>query len=258
MAVAITATEQDVYPPRVLVSVTGLTLGDAIELFRVVGGERTEVRAGTSSSVTDTSFLTVDAELPFGVPVSYVAVVNSSTEYSTSATTYTLNGGKPVLTDAISGLAAEVVIRAWDEKRYNRQSSVFRVGGRNVVVSGDSGMFEGSIELYTETTSSRDNVMELLVDATEGVVQLRQPGGYDGVDSHLAVTGVSERRFSQDGTDERRLITIDAVEVEGWAPALEARGFTYADLENLYTGLTYADLAAAHATYLDLAQADLS
>lgn len=238
MAVAITATEQDVYPPRVLVSVTGLTLGDSIELFREVGGERAAVRAGSTDAVTDPSFLRVDAELPFGVPVSYLAIVNETDEYATATDTYTLDGDKPVITDAVSGLTAEAVILAWDEKRYQRQASVFRVGGRNVVVSDDWGQFEGTIEFFTEATSSRDNLMTVLTDATSGVVQLRQPGTktYDGVDSYLSVVGAAERRYSQDGSDPRRIISVDVVETDAWARTLEARGFTYADLEAGYGG----------------------
>lgn len=236
MAVAITATEQDVYPPRVLVSVTGLTIGDAVEVYRVVGGERTLVRAGSDDSVTDTSFLRVDAEVPFSVPVSYVAVVNGTDEYTTTPDTYTLTGGLPVVTDAISGLAAEAKILAWDEKRYNRPSSVFQVGGRNVVVADDWGQFEGTVEFVTEETSSRDNLMTTLTDATEGVVQIRQPGGYDGVDSYVSVIGASERRHSQDGSDQRRIISVDAVETDSWAPSLEGRGFTLQDIADAYAG----------------------
>lgn len=233
MAVAITATEQDSWPPRVLVSVTGLTVGDGIAVYRVVGGERTPVRAGESIAV-DTSFLRIDAELPFGQPVSYLAVVNDDDEYATGPVTYVLPGGKVAITDAISGDSAEVVILAWDGKAYQRQASVFRVGGRNVVVSGELGMFEGTVELYTETTSARDAVMSLAGSATEGVVQVRQPGGYDGVDSYLAVLGVNDRRWSQDGSDQRRVISVDVAEVEGWAPALEARGYTLQDIADAY------------------------
>ncbi|WP_420123209.1 hypothetical protein, partial [Nakamurella sp.] len=222
----ISATAQDSWPPRVLVSVTGLTLGDSIALFRVAGGERTAVRAGASDAVTDTSFLRTDAELPFGTPVSYVAVVNDNTEYATSAATYSLPGGKVAVTDAITGNAAEVVILAWDEKTRERQSTVFRVGGRNVVVSGQLGQPTGELELFTDTTTARDDLDAVLVDATEGVVQIRQPGGYDGVDSYLSVTGAAERRWSQDGSDQRRVWALRVVEVEGWAPLLEAQGVT--------------------------------
>lgn len=251
----LTVDEQDAYPPRVLVSLTDLVIGDAVELYRVVGGVRTLVRAGTSDAVTDPSFLRIDAELPFGVPVSYVAVVNGY-EYATGATTYTLTGGKVALSDAVTGLSAEVVILAWPEKQYAPRASTFRVGGRNVVVAAQMGGYTGAIELYVETTSRLENLRALLAAATEGVVQMRQPGGYDGVDSYIAPLGAPERRFSQDGSDERRVVTLEAVEVEGWAPALEAAGFTYADLEAAYTGLTYADLAGDYATYLALAQAE--
>jgi hypothetical protein len=256
-AAAITAVAQDVYPPRVLISVTNLIIGDAVTVYRVVGGVRTALRAGSTASTADVAFLVIDAELPFGVPVSYVAVV-SGAEYATSPVTYTLPGGKVALSDAITGEAAEAVIMAWPEKAYTRPSTTFKVGGRNVVVSGDLGQFEGTIELYVETTSSRDNLAQLLTNATEATVQIRQPGGYDGVDSYVAVIGVTERRFSQDGSDQRRILAVQAVEVEGWAPALQAAGFSYADLEAAYTGLTYADLAGDYTTYLDLAQADLS
>lgn len=256
--VEISATEQDTWPPRVLVAVTGLTVDDSIELLRVVDGRRIAIRGGSSSSVTDTSFLCLDAELPFGATVSYLAIVNGTDEYSTASNTYALPGGKVAVSDAINGDAAEVVILAWDEKQSQRQASVFRVGGRNVVVSGDLGMFEANIELFTETTTSHDSLIDVLRNATEGIIQIRQDGNYDGVDSYVAVLGMTVRRFSQDGTDQRRIFNLQVAEVEGWAPALEARGFTYADLEAAYTGLTYADLEGDYTTYLALAQADLS
>jgi len=257
MAVALAATEQDVYPPRVLLSLTGLTIGDDVELFRSVAGERTAVRAGTVTA-TDTSVVRTDAELPFGVPVTYVAVVNGSTEYTDGPDTYTLPGGKVALSDAISGLAAEVVITAWPEKANDRVASVFAVGGRNVMVAGPRGMFRSDVELLTESTSSREVVAALLAGASEGTIQVRQAGGYDGVDCYLAVTSDSERRFSQDGSDPRRLWTLRASQVEGWAPQLEARGFTLADLDTAYTGLTLDDIETDYATLLEIAEADLS
>ena len=256
-AASLAVTLQSVYPPRVLVSLTDLTLGDTVQIYRQVSSTRTALRAATSAGVTDPSFLRVDAEIPFGVPVSYVAVVNG-VEYATAPVTYTLTGGKVAISDAVTGLSAEVTILAWPEKQYDRRSSTFRVGGRNVAVIGDAAGFSGSIELYVETTSSVENLQDLLAGATEGVVQVRQPGGYDGVDSYVAVLGVTVRRWSQDGSDQRRVVVLDALEVEAWADALQAATYTYADLETLYTGLTYADLATGYATYLTLAQAQLA
>lgn len=257
-AVALTATEQAVYPPRVLLTLTDLNLGDSVQLYRVVSGERTAVRAGADDSVTDPSFVRIDAELPFGVPVSYVAVVNDDFEFTTSPVTYTLPGGKVVLSDAISGAAAETVILAWPDKTYDRQSTVFRVGGRNVAVVGDYGMFTGEIEFYTELTSSRDTLADLFASASEGVIQIRQPGGYDGIDSYVAILTVTERRYSPDGSDQRRTHVVRVAEVEGWAPALEATGFTLQDIADAYTGLTLNDLAGDFATLLAVAQGDFS
>jgi hypothetical protein len=256
-AASISVLTQDVYPPRVLVSVTDLTLGDAVALYRQVSGVRTLVQAGAVDAVTDPSFLRIDAQLPFGVPVSYVADVNG-VEYSTAPVTYTLPGGSVVISDAIGGLAAEVRIGAWPEKAHDLAATVFRPGGRNVIVSGDFGQWEGDLEFYTETTAAAEQLRLVLAAATQGVVQMRQPGGYDGVDSYYAITSYRERRYSQDGSDQKRLHVVHAAEVDGWAPALAAGGFTYADLAAAYTGLTYANLAADYATYLALAQGDFS
>lgn len=256
-----TAVEQDAYPPRVLLTLTGLAVTgtpDAAELYRVVGGERTSVRGGSLEAATDPSFLRVDAELPFGVPITWLAVVNGEDEYTVGPITYTLPGGKVALSDAIAGTAAEVVILAWPEKDYNPQRSEFKVGGRNVVVSGDFGMFTGTIEFFLENTSSLDNLMSILATLTGNVAQLRQAGGYDDIDCYIAILGATKRRFSQDGSDQRRIVVLRVSETESWAPALEARGFTYQDLADAYDGLTYADLAGDYSTYLALAQADLS
>ena len=455
MAVAIGAAEQDVYPPRVLITVTGLTLGDDAVIYRSALGAETPVRAGSVVDATDTSLVVIDAELPFGVPVTYVVVVNGADTYRTTETvdtfarsesngfggvwttnggvasdyavngtagtisagtalvqrsvftqaaiadvdmtvtvstgelavgnrqelalmarrtddnnmylarlkfqtdqtvtldlqkrvasvqsamiadlltglthapgtafklrmrvsgstiqarawlaagsepgtwgvsvtdtdltaggfgmrtllgsghsnlpvvftlddfsaswtpgTYTLPGGKVVLSDAINGLAAEVTILAWPSKTYGRRMSRFEVGGRNVVVTGELGQFSGPIELFTETTSARDNVFALARDAVDGIVQVRQPGGYDGIDSYVVIGPPEERRWSQDGEDERRIIAFEAIETESWNPLREARGYTYADLANAYTGLDYDDLGDDYATYLALRQGE--
>jgi hypothetical protein len=260
-AAAIAVATQASYPTRTLVSVTGLTLGDDVSVYRQVAGQRTLLRGGTGVDVLDPSFLVVDAELPFGVAVSYVAVVNSFAEYATGPTTYSLAGGKVALSDAVGGLAAETVILSWPERAYDTNSSVYRAGARNIVVSGPLGQFTSTIDLFVETTSAVDNVRTVLASATSNTVQIRQAGGYDGVDSYVAVLKAAERRWSQDGSDQRRVITVDVVEVSGWAPTLEARGFTLGDIATYYgpTG-TLADITAdgRFSTLLGLAQADFT
>lgn len=249
----------DTFPPRTQVTVSNLRLGDDVTVYRVVAGQRTPLRVGSASNVTDTAFLVIDGELPFGVPVSYLAVVNDSAEYSTSDTTYDLPGGKVVLTDAITGIACETVIRDWDEKGYDRQASVYRAGGRNVVVSGVLGGFTATIELYFDAYSGTEQFKELWANATQNVVQIRRPtDDYDGIDCYVSILSARENRTWDNHTRPDRSWFIDVVEVDSWASTLEAVGFTYGDLESFYAGQTYADLAGDFATYLLLEQGDFS
>lgn len=264
MAVAISALVQDVYPPRVAVGLTGITLTDEVTVYRELFGNRTALRSGYVESATDTGFIVLDAELPFGVPIRYVANV-AGTEYATSLTTYDLPGGKVAITDAITGSSVEVQITAPGDRTYNRDSARLYVGGRTIVVSGPQGDAEGSYELFVETSAVRDNLMMVLATATQGVVQIRQPGvslvtgePYDGVDAYLAVDRITERRTSQDGSDPRRLITIEYAEVDAWPDALEARSFTYGEVEAYYSGISYATASVDFATYLDAMQGDFS
>lgn len=260
MAVAINVTQQDVYPPRLSVAVTGLTLTDQLEIMREVDGNRTRVRGGYVDSATDTGYVRIDAEFPFGTPIRHIAVVNGADADATTLTSYTLPGGKVALSDAIGGGSAEVQILAAGPRVTTRDSARFRVGGRNLVVSAPFGQGEGAYELFLETTVARDGLIALLTSATEGVVQIRQPltGTYDGIDAYLAVDRFTEDRWSQDGSDPRRTITIEFAEVSGWAADLLARGFTYGEVESYYSGISYASAAGDYATYLDAMQGDYS
>jgi hypothetical protein len=256
-AAAIAVQAVDLYPPRVLITVTGLTLGDDVDLYRMVGGARTLVRAGSATDVTDTALVRADGEVPFGVPVTYLAVVNGTAEYATVATTYTLPGGQVALSDAITGTAAQAVILSWAEKTYDRQTSVFKVGGRNVVVSGDVGMYEASLELYFEAYVSGQQFKDLIDSATEGIVQLRRPAAaYEGVDGYVSVLTARERRFSQDGSDPRRIWSIDVAETESWSSELEASTFDWQDVADTYA--TWDALNVDYATWLAVAQGDFS
>lgn len=254
---SLTATEQDVYPPRVLVSAINIEVDDSVTFFRSVASDRTAVRGASDVVPGDTAMVRVDAELPFEVPVTYVMVLNDDEEYSTSPMTVALTGGNVALSDAITGAAAEVKIFNAPELRYDRPSSRFVVGGRNVLVTGLMPGFTGTIELLTEALASADNVRDLLEGATQGVIQLRSSEQPEN-NAYIAVPGYAVMRTSQDGTDPRRRFVLDVVEVEPWAADVEAAGVTYQDLQDAYTGLTYNDLAGDYATYLALAQADFT
>jgi hypothetical protein len=260
VAVAIIATLVDSWPPRVTLAVTGLTVGDVVTVARQVAGVRTAVRGGDGVTVDDVALVAVDAELPFGVPITYRAVVNNADAASAGPTTYTLTGGKVALSDPITAQAVEVVITAWPDKESGRASSAFAVGGRTVVVSGPWGMWSGSLTVMTETDTARENLAGLLASATDGILQLRQPGPYGGVDCYLVVLSARESRWSQDGTDQRREWTLTAAQVEAWAADLATRGFTFTDVDAAYTGLTFAQLAVDFAgrTFLDFDLVDWS
>lgn len=254
MAVAIDVFEVGTWPPRTVASVSGLTVGDAVSIYRSVAGVRTPVRGALDMVAASTEVTAVDAELPFGVPVTYVAVVNATSEHSFGPTTYALPGGKVAVSDAIGGGAAEVVVTAWPSKQRERVATTYVVGGRNVVVSGALAPSTSTIEVFTETETSRRALAGLLESATSGVVQIRQPGAYSDVDGYYAITRAASGRYSQDGTDERRRWDLSAVEVEGWPAALTVPTSTYADVAASYSGLTYAALADDFASYLVMSQ----
>jgi hypothetical protein len=238
----LTATQIDVYPPRVTLSVTPIAVGDIVTISRAVAGVRTAVRGASAVVSTNTAALAFDAELPFGVPITWYAAANGVDIASAGPTTYTLTGGKVALSDAISGQSAEVVITAWPDKATDRPGSTFAVGGRTVAVLGDRGMFTGQVSVLTETDTARENLAALLAEATDGVLQVRQAGGYGGVDCYAAVLSDTESRWSQDGSDQRRIWTLQLAEVEGWAPELDTLAFTFADFDAAYAGLTFAQL----------------
>jgi hypothetical protein len=260
VAVTIDATVQDAYPPRVLLTIAGLSVGvSVVELRRVVAGQRQTMRGG-GVDPTATTRTVVDAEMPYGTPVSWQVIdsVSGTVLDTAGPLTVTLTGGKVAISDAVTGAAAEVVILNWPARSRDVAATVYPIAGRNIVVSGGLGQYTATVELFTETTAGSDALRELLTSATSGIVLVRQPGPYDGVDAYWAVLGADDTRFSQDGSDERRVWQIDVAETSQWAPTLEAAGFTLQDLANYYSGLTLADVDTDFATLLDLAQADLS
>jgi hypothetical protein len=254
-------TEQDVYPTRGLLAATGLAEGNVVTISRRVAGStvRTVVRGAEGVEMEFDSLVRADAEAPYGVEVTYYLTVDGL-DLDTVLHTYTLEGAKVALSDAISGAAAEVVVLSWPEKRRERASSVFAVGGRNIVVAGQRSGFSGSLDIFVETDDSKNNLLDLLNSATSGVLQIRCADGtvYNGFDAYFSVLTDTETRWSEDGSDERRIISLDVVETSPWAPTLDSSTFDYADVATAYTGLTYADLAADFPTYLDVALGDFS
>ena len=243
MSVAISATVQGVWPPRVQVAVTGLTVGDTVTLWRVVDGDRTLLRGGQVDAAADPSLVRVDAEAPINTSLTYVAAVDGI-EYSSVPVTMSLPTGRVIVSDAITGLAADVVIVDWPSRDQMVSGSSFPLPGRTVtVLDPDGGWQSDGLVLRVDDAEQRTALRELMERRTSGVVQIRQTGSYDDVDAYVAVLGRSEARRPDLGPDPSRLIPLRVVEAEPWADALEARDWTLQDIADLYTGLTLADLA---------------
>ncbi len=247
-----------VWPPRKEITLTGLTGASFVTVNRIVGGQRTALRGADSVFIGTTTRVFVDAELPFGLPVTYELIEAGTVQDTDGPATTTLPGGKVALTDAITALAAEVVVFAHDPLTREGDAAVFNVDGRNYVVADPLGQWLATWEFYTETDTARENLEVLLRECTSGILQMRQAGGYDDVDCYAAVWSSATRRFSQDGSDQRRITAVRLAETPGWPTALEARGFTLQDIADAYTGQTLADLAGDYATLLLLAQGDFS
>jgi hypothetical protein len=256
---ALTATAQTAFPPRNLVSLTGLAGDNAVtaSIYRLLGTDRTPVRAATAVDVSVASaLLRVDAEQPFGVPVSYGADLTDVTGAVwtvTTAGTITSTAAADIVSDAVQGIGAAVTLEApWDKAR-DRGASTFNVGGRMVVVSRRRSGSSASVTLRTMSDADGDALGAVLQGATEGVVQIRKQVSLSRLDGHYAVTADAERPHWY---DEVRWWSLDTVETEPWPDTQEAAGFTLQDLANNYA--TLQDLANAFpgGTLLDIAQFD--
>jgi hypothetical protein len=254
---AIAATAQTVFPPRNLVSVTGMAAENivAATVFRLVGTARTAVRAASDVDVTSqNALLRVDAEQPFGTAISYSAELedaNGNVWTVTTASTITSTVTADVISDAIRGVGAAVRIASWPEKRRDRDATQFNVGGRLVIVSRPRSSASATVTVRTETEEAGDALQDVLDEATEGIILVRKQTSMAGVDVHLVALSDSEDRNWYDAV---RRWSLDSVETEAWPDVLEAAGFTLQDIADNYT--TLQDIADDNATLLALALRD--
>jgi len=253
----IAAVQDSAWPPRILVTVTGLTVGDQVTIYESQAGARTAVRGADAVTMTDTEFVVNDAEYPFGALLSYVLSVNG-VDVVTATLTPTLPGGQVALSDAITGVAVETKISAWPHATNARTGTRFDVGGVSMFVSSPRAGAEVQAEFLTLTDAGREQMLNLLNSATSGIVLVRVPDVtlYPGFDGHYLVLSDDSALMTQNGQDVRRIWTLDLVESPGWASSLEASGWTYGDVLDAYAGLTYADLTGDFDTYFDIAIRD--
>ncbi|MFJ4365058.1 hypothetical protein ACIP4S_12995 [Streptomyces chartreusis] len=252
----INATAQSVFPPRNLVSVTGLLDDDvtSVTVYRQDGTNLTPVRAASGVDTTGADvLLRVDAEQPFGIAINYMAELtdvmgNVWTVFSGPITSTVTTD---VVSDAVSGIGAAVKIEAPLEWKRDRDATTFNVGGRLVVVGKPRSKKSTTFTLRTETDEAGDALDEVLDGATEGVLLIRKQVTIPRLDGHFALLTDNE---APTWYDEYRWWTLDVAQVEAWPDSLEAAGFTLQDIADNYS--TLADLAADFATLLAIAQFD--
>ncbi|MGW0169564.1 hypothetical protein ACWDWT_30965 [Streptomyces sp. NPDC003343] len=252
----INATPQSVFPPRNLVAATGLAADDIVTatLYREEGDNLVPVRAASGIDVTGANdLLRVDAEQPFGVAVAYAAdlVDVNGNVWRVFSGPITSTVDSDVISDAVRGIGAAVIIQTWPDKKRDRDATVFNVGGRLVAVSRPRSSAQATVTVRTMTDADGDALQEVLDGATEGVLLIRKQVSLPGVDNYLAVLSDSENRTWYNPI---RYWALDTIETEPWPDVLEAAGFTLQDIADNYS--TLSDLAADFATLLAIALYD--
>ncbi|MEU0039101.1 hypothetical protein [Streptomyces sp. NPDC006333] len=254
---SLAATAQSVFPPRNLVSATGLTGDDIVTatLYRRVGASQVAVRAASGVDVTGQSaLLRVDAEQPFGVSVTYAAVLTDlyGQQWTVTSGAITSTVTSDVISDAIQGTGAPVFIEDWADKKRTRDATTFNVNGRLVVQGKKRSSAQATITVSTDTADDGDALQDVLDNATEGVILLRKEVTLSGVDGWLALLDDDEKRNWQ---TPYRSWDLDTVETQAWPDVLEAAGFTLQDIANNFS--TLQDIANAFpGTLLDIALFD--
>jgi hypothetical protein len=254
---SISVSAQSVFPPRNLVSATGLTGDDivTVSLLRQAGSDLESVRAGSSVDVTgQASFLRVDAEQPFGISLTYSAVLTdvNGTQWTITASPITSTVTSDVISDAIRGVGAAVKIESPLEWKRERDATQFNVNGRIVVVGKPRSTRSGTITVRTETDDDGDALNELLDSATEGTILVRKQVSLARLDGTYALIDDTE---SPNWYDTYRWFALNLAKADDWPAVMEAAGFTLQDIANNFSILS--DISAFFpGTLLSIAQYD--
>lgn len=253
----VNATPQSVFPPRNLVSATGLTGDDivTISLRRQAGSNLVPVRAASSIDVTgQASFLRVDAEQPFGISVNYAALLTdvNGVQWTVYSGPITSTVASDVVSDAIRGVGAAVKIESPLEWKRDRDATQFNVNGRIVVVGKPRSSRSGTLTVRTETDDAGDAMNELLDSATEGTILVRKQVSLSRLDGTYTLLDDTE---SPNWYDSYRWFAMSIVKGDDWPDVMEAAGFTLQDIANNFSILS--DIAAFFpGTLLSIAQYD--
>lgn len=247
-------------PRAVLVTVQGLTGVDRVNVYREAPSTaRQLVRGGIDVTPSGDALLLVDVEAELGRPLIYVAetYTGSTVAAQVSAAPVTVpDPGRHVLSNPLTGAAVLVdLVATPDERTQEARGSVLRPRGtaRPVAITDVREDDTGALQVYTRDRAETAELVTLLASALP--VVSRHP--YDGCDvagvEVLYVSTATRARRSRAGD---RVWELAYAVTDSPAPTVPVALVSLQDLATAYTGRTLADLAADHATLLDVARDD--
>jgi hypothetical protein len=266
MAVAITATLYGGQTPQaVLVTVTGLSAADSVNVWREPpSSARRIVRGGLDLDDPPDTLLLVDVEPELGRPLVYVAEywptgVAVPVEVSAAPVTVPdLPGGRHhVLSDPYSGDAVLVDVLYDDDERVQpARVSILQAQGQAypVAITDVRTVDNGNLSAFTRDRTETLQLVELLADGRPIVSRHSNDGCDIPAGEVLVILDAGRSRRTRDG-DRRWSLPFQVIDTPD--PTLQLTLTTLQDLADLYTGLTLTDLAGDYATLLQLAQDDL-
>lgn len=261
--VTITATVQT-GRPTVLLTVENTD--DAAVVVRVerstgIGGLRTIRYLQEQTIQPGASAVALDDEGPLGVPYVYSLYVGTPTfepawQEDTTAITHTgpwTVDGKPTYAWlrhlTLPALSRPVLIESdAAHSRHGRQGEFLPLGaGLPVVTASPRGGRRGTLTLLAPTSATADTISDLIEDGSP--LQLATDPRYNvrGGGYYLSVGDAEQARWEDDGITDGWTWSLPYVEVAAPPPAGAQGAIT-----------TYADLAAAYATYEELLAAAMT
>jgi hypothetical protein len=215
------------------------------------------VRGAVDATVTGTTYLVRDYELPLDVTVTYtVTVYDGPTAIGSASAIFTITYGEceAWLTDlARPTNSLQVMIESLAELTHTVPSGVHRVLDRRspVVTALVAWTPEAELVVLTDTLAERDQVRALLGTGYPLLVRTAPEQGIGNM--FLEATEFVEERLLTLGTAPERRVRVSCVQTERPNPSIYVplAPNTYANVEATYA--TYADLEAGVATYDELA-----
>lgn len=217
---------------------------------------------GTPAAVTAGGGLVLtDVEHPFGVTVTYTAVLRDPDTNATIDSVAAVldpvtlpDPGGMVVSDPFTGAA--VTVPVWDERdeRHTARSYRYDLAGYRlpVFLTEQHAGPVWTVELLTTRAQDRPELLDLLTAGAP--VLLRTAGDCDLHDGWVMPGDVDVARRTRRASDERRMWSVQVAAVDPPGSGLESVAVTLLDLHEYEPG-TLTDLAGRAATLLDLSRA---